>query len=960
MSRALARIAALAVSVTLLWAATASASQRPILVIGGDHENPPYEYLDGEKPTGFNVELMRAAAVIAGFDAEIRLGPWVRARRDLEQGNVDALSGMYYSEERSKLVDFSVPHTMVRSALFVRQDSPIRSFADLRGKEVILQEGDVLHDLFKRNGLASRIVAVTDPDEQLRLLTSGRGDCAIMTSRLQGEYFVKRLKLTGLRIIDADLPQLRYCFAVRKGNRELLYRLDEGLNILKVSGKYKEIYERWFGVHERRDLSRYGSYVGLALAILSGLFTVILLWSGALRRQVRFRTAALQASEQELRRAHAELEQRVDERTSELRRANEQLRVSEAEKGILLNSTADLVTFLDTEMRIQWGNHKAAALAGTSPAGLKGRQCWEAFHGRGEPCPACPVVLAMAAGEPRSAELARPEGRMSFLRAYPIENDEGRLVGTAEFALDITERKRMEEALRESEARYARLAATVPGVLYEFARHPDGSGRFTYLSPRCAEVLEVDGQAMLDDLDVLYRMMHPDDMLALQRASLSASRSRTPFSIEVRITTPSGRQKWIQFLSRPSRALGGGVETRSGLILDVTERRRMEEALRESEERFRETNELLREADRRKDEFLAMLSHELRNPLAPIRNSIYVLRRITGAGDQLERALAVLDRQTQHMTRIVDDLLDVTRISRGKITLQRERVDLNELVRGVVDDHREVFARARIELAFQDLPQQLHVYGDRTRLAQALGNLLGNSAKFTPAGGRTGVSLVGHEGDAMIQVRDTGEGVAPEMRHRLFDPFFQADRTLDRSRGGLGLGLALVKGLVEMHGGDVQVKSEGSGKGATFTVRLPLGREAGSHLTVVSRGGGCAPSRRVLIIEDNLDAAQTLKEALEMGDHQVELAHRGEEGVEKARAFQPDVVLCDIGLPGMDGYAVVHALRADPQLRSLHVIALSGYASPEDIERSRKAGFDHHVAKPTDLDALEKILVESP
>jgi two-component system CheB/CheR fusion protein len=430
--------------------------------------------------------------------------------------------------------------------------------------------------------------------------------------------------------------------------------------------------------------------------------------------------------------------------------------------------------------------------------------------------------------------------------------------------------------------------------------------------------------------------------------------------MEVRITTPSGRSKWVQFTSLSSSTPSEDVDRRSGLILDVTERKRMEEALRESEERFRETNERLRVADRRKDEFLAMLSHELRNPLAPIRNSIYVLRRTTGAGEQLKRALAVIDRQTRHMARIVDDLLDVTRISRGKITLQRERVDLNELVRGVVDDHREVFARARVELAFQDLPQQLHVYGDRTRLAQALGNLLGNSAKFTPAGGRTSVSIFGLEGDAVIQVRDTGEGVAPEMRHRLFEPFFQADSTLDRTRGGLGLGLALVKGLVEMHGGGVEVESEGPGKGATFTVKLPLEREAGPHLTVVSSGGGSAASRRVLIIEDNLDAAQSLKEALEMGDHQVELAYRGEEGVEKARSFQPDVVLCDIGLPGMDGYAVVRALRTDPQLRSLHVIALSGYASPEDIERSRKAGFDHHVAKPTDLDALEKLLVESP
>ncbi len=575
--------AAFAASVTLLSASTASA--RPILVVGGDHRNPPYEYVEEGKPTGFNVELMRAAAAIAGFEVDIRLGPWIKARRDLEQGNLDALSGMYYSGERSKLVDFSVPHTMVRSALFVRKDSPIRSYADLRGKEVILQEGDVLHDLFKRTGLASRIVAVTDADEQLRLLASGRHDGALMASRLQGEYYVKRLKLAGLRIVDADLPQLRYCFAVRKGDRELLYRLDEGLNVLKVSGKYQEIYERWFGVYESRDLRKYGRHFALGLAILVGLFTASLLWSRSLKQQVALRTAALQASEEELRQAHAELERRVEERTAELSRANEQLKVSEAEKAIILNSTGDLVTFLDLEMRIQWGNHRAAALAGTRLPELRGRHCWEAFHGRSEPCPSCPVVLAMATGEPQRAELSRPGGRTIFLRAYPIKNDDECLLGTAEFAIDITERKRVEEALRESEE-WLKLTveATGAGILQTV---PYGPAK---VSARLRQMFGIRDDFEID-FDGFLRLVHLDDRDMVKEAH---GRTVDPggdgrMDIEFRCVRPDGEARWIALKSKAQFAEADGVSRAirlAAVVLDVTDRKREEQTLRESEERF--------------------------------------------------------------------------------------------------------------------------------------------------------------------------------------------------------------------------------------------------------------------------------------------------------------------------------------------------------------------------------------
>jgi PAS domain S-box-containing protein len=370
----------------------------------------------------------------------------------------------------------------------------------------------------------------------------------------------------------------------------------------------------------------------------------------------------------------------------------------------------------------------------------------------------------------------------------------------------------------------------------------------------------------------------------------------------------------------------------------------------------------LEETDRRRSQFLAVLSHELRNPLAPIRTSLHILERAAPGGEHAKRALAVIDRQVGHLTRLIDDLLDVTRVSRGKIRLQRELLDLTALIRRTVEDHRSLFVQRGIEL--QDdtsaSSESLWVKGDGTRLSQVLGNLLQNAAKFTPRGGRTAIRVKRRDRPdvALVSVRDTGVGIAREMLPRLFEPFAQAESTLDRARGGLGLGLALVKGLVELHDGTVQVHSDGPGTGAEFTVQLPLEPKptaTASQLAPLPKPTG----QRVLVIEDNVDTAESLRQVLELDEDTVEVANSGADGIDKARSFKPDVVLCDIGLPGMDGYQVARAMRADPELQAIRLVALTGYAGPEDVARAREAGFDHHLAKPHNIQRLEQILAEN-
>jgi PAS domain S-box-containing protein len=414
---------------------------------------------------------------------------------------------------------------------------------------------------------------------------------------------------------------------------------------------------------------------------------------------------------------------------------------------------------------------------------------------------------------------------------------------------------------------------------------------------------------------------------------------------EARLRCKDGSIKHVVISSNVLWEDGKFIHTRC-FTRDVTDRRRAEEALHEEA--------------RRKDEFLAMLGHELRNPLAPISNSLYILDSSGAGEEQRAKARRMIERQVRHLTRLVDDLLDISRISRGKILLRRERLDLVESVRTTVEDQRPALEAGGLALDL-DLPDEpVWVNGDATRLSQIVGNVLHNAGKFTDPGGLVAVSVQREpeRGTAAVAVRDTGIGMEPELLARLFEPFSQADRGMDRSRGGLGLGLALVKALAELHGGSVAASSPGPGQGSEVTVRLPLEAVAEEvAVTQEPRHNGDERSRRCLIIEDHADAAESLALLLRLAGHEAEVAADADEGLERAQQFRPEVVLCDIGLPGtMDGYGVARAFRADPELRSTCLIALTGYGQEEDRRRALEAGFDAHLTKPADLDALKRLL----
>jgi PAS domain S-box-containing protein len=584
-------------------------------------------------------------------------------------------------------------------------------------------------------------------------------------------------------------------------------------------------------------------------------------------------------------------------------------------------------------------------------------------------------------------------------------------------------------ALRESEQRFRATFDQAPiGIA-----HVGTDGQWLRVNRKLCDIVGYTREELRSR--TFQEITHPDDLeLDLENVRRVLAGEIRTFSREKRYVRKDGSLVWAHLTVSLVREPAGGPKYFISTVEEIGERKRLEEALRQRAE-------ALAEADRRKDEFLAMLAHELRNPLAPILNAVALIRPDQSDARRQAWGREVLERQARHMARLLDDLLDVSRITRGKISLRRERLDLGRLVRESVEDYRGTVDAASLTLTLELPEEPVWVDGDATRLAQVVGNLLQNATRFSDPGGQVTVRLVvddagkqlttetgeprlgraadsergggrpssrapGRHGEkrtekddlevehspfqtsssvyssvspclrgekaagdektlAVITVSDTGIGIAPEMLPCLFEPLTQADRTLDRSRGGLGLGLALVKGLVELHGGEVDAESDGPGQGAAFTVRLPRQQSvakapaAAGPPRATNGGNGAARGRRVLVVEDNHDVAETVRDLLRLNGHEVELADTGPAGVAAARRFRPEVVLCDIGLPGCDGYAVARALRQDPVTASARLIAISGYGQEEDERRSHEAGFERHLTKPVHPADLQHLLAEN-
>ncbi|HET8541123.1 MAG TPA: PAS domain-containing protein [Anaeromyxobacter sp.] len=622
------------------------------------------------------------------------------------------------------------------------------------------------------------------------------------------------------------------------------------------------------------------------------------------------------------------------------KRAEDALRASEAALDAFFACSPGILNLLDEELRYVKTDATTPTYFGLARETLAGRSARELvpeFLERFGPM----IARVLETGEPtRNVEVHGPvrtrPGEIAYWRAsyFPVPLPGGRR-GLGVMGVEITDLRKADQALRESAERFETLADNIA----QLAWMADEQGSVFWYNRRW---FEYTGTTLQEMQGWGWRGVHHPDHVGRVVAEFDRCvRTGEAWEDTFPLRGRDGAYRWFLSRALPIRDPSGRVVRWFGTNTDVTVQREAEQALRD--------------ADQRKNDFLAVLSHELRGPIAPIRNGIYLLDKLPADSVQAARARQVIARQTEHLARLVDDLLDATRISRGKVQLQREVVDLRDLVRRACDDHRSGFEQARIELSLHFPAAPVRADVDPTRIAQVVGNLLGNALKFTPAGGAVTVRLRAVNGRAELRVHDTGVGIDRDQLGRMFEPFAQEERNLARSRGGLGLGLALSRGLAQLHGGTITARSDGPGKGAEFVMSLSLAvgtpEAASTGWTADARA-----RRRVLLVDDNADAARMLADVLELLGHEVSVAADGTTGIALARELRPDVVICDLGLPDVDGYEVARTLRSDEALRSTRLIALSGYGQPEDKQRAREAGFEAHLTRPAPLDALAAAL----
>ena len=532
------------------------------------------------------------------------------------------------------------------------------------------------------------------------------------------------------------------------------------------------------------------------------------------------------------------------------------------------------------------------------------------------------------------------ERRTIILHAEPIRDAIKNVVGSVMAQMDITAQVKMEAALRESEAKFKTIANAMPQMVWSTL--PDGF--HDYFNHQWYTFTGIAEGA--SDGDAAWSLLfHPDDQTRARDTWAHSLATGKTYDIQYRLRHHSGEYRWTLGRALPIRDSEGQIVRWMGTCTDINDQKLAEQIVKQESER--------------KDEFLAMLAHELRNPLAPISTAAQMIKLINTDSKRVVQSAEIISRQVRHMTNLVDDLLDVSRFTRGLVEIASDIVDVMQVITGAIEQARPLIESRGHQLHLALSSVAASVKGDKTRLIQVVSNLLNNAAKYTPQGGRIDLSLEILDKEALIKVRDNGSGIAPGMLPHIFDLFTQGERTPDRTQGGLGLGLSLVKNITILHGGKVTARSDGAGKGSEFEVCFPLVLPDVAQLlveTVTSKLAEIDAPIRLMLVDDNVDAVESLAALLEALGHHVDVAGDGDSALAMVNQTQTQVFVLDIGLPGMDGHELARRLRANPTTTDAILIALTGYGQAHVQEMTKAAGFDHHFVKPIDIEALAEVL----
>jgi PAS domain S-box-containing protein len=628
---------------------------------------------------------------------------------------------------------------------------------------------------------------------------------------------------------------------------------------------------------------------------------------------------------------------------------DQQLRCQADSLSAVLAASVDHIYVLDKTGRYRYVSLGGANVVGLEPAEMIGK------HWRDLGLPA-EIMQPFDAQRQRAIETGEPHRHEVVFRDHlgadhyyeyniaPVRGRDGQIDGVVVISRDNTERKRTEDALRETDAILRSFYDTVPVMMGVVEVTGDDIRQLTCNTAACHFFGVAAGS--LAGRSAREMGASPEYLAHWIAHYQESERTGQPVRFEYQHPTPGG-PRWLSAIAYCIERLSADCSRCSYVAEDITERKRVEAALLE--------------ADRRKDEFLATLAHELRNPLAPLRNSLQILKMPRVDAATAERSREVMERQVQHLMRLVDDLLDVSRAMRGKVELCKQPVELAAIVGRAVETAQPLIDAQRHHLDISLPDDALLIDADAVRLSQAVCNLLTNAAKYTEAGGHIRLSAWQEGGTAVLTVRDDGIGIAPDVLPHIFELFVQADHSTTKAQGGLGIGLTLVRNLVEMHGGTVEAHSAGLGQGTEMIVRLPLCSEKLLRSTEPSSEGPPkaaepAAGHRLMIVDDNKDGALSLAVLLQLRGHEVEVAHDGPSALELGKRFRPALIFLDIGMPKMDGFEVARRMRETPGLEKTVLVALTGWGQQGDRRRTAEAGFHHHLVKPLEPGALAKIL----